>query len=66
MPNFRYKIRDKHGRASTGMIEGESKESAAGHFKQMGYVPILIEEQKPGVVNFSPFQNFSIESVRKN
>ena len=44
MPNFRYKIRDKYGRASTGTIESESKETVATHFKKMGYAPILIKE----------------------
>lgn len=58
MGNFRYKIRDKHGRASTGTIEGDSKESIAKHFKQMGYVPILIEEEKPGVRNINFIQKF--------
>ena len=58
MPNFKYKIRDSRGRASTGAIEGESKESVANHFKQMGYAPILIEEQKPGIANFNPFNKF--------
>ncbi|MDP2921877.1 MAG: type II secretion system F family protein [Candidatus Omnitrophota bacterium] len=58
MPNFRYKIRDKHGRASIGTIEGESREAVASHFKQMGYVPILIDEQKPGIAVFNPLQRF--------
>lgn len=58
MANFKYKIRDKHGRPSTGSIEGESRESVAGHFKQMGYMPIMIEEVKPGIKNFNPFQKF--------
>ncbi|MEK7868164.1 MAG: type II secretion system F family protein [Candidatus Omnitrophota bacterium] len=58
MLNFKYKIRDKHGRASTGTIEGESRESVASHFKQMGYMPILIEEEKLGIKNFNPFQRF--------
>ena len=58
MANFKYKIRDKHGRASTGNIEGESRESVASHFKQMGYMPILIDEVKPGIINFNPFQRF--------
>jgi len=58
MLNFRYKIRDKHGRASTGTIEGESRESVASHFKQMGYLPILIEEEKSGVRNINFIQKF--------
>jgi type II secretory pathway component PulF len=58
MPNFKYKIRDKHGRASTGTIEGASRESVASHFKQMGYMPILIEEARPGVRNINFIQRF--------
>ncbi len=58
MSNFKYKIRDKHGRASTGTIEGESRESVASHFKQMGYMPILIEEEKPGVRNINFIRKF--------
>src|SRR3989338_1862760 len=58
MASFKYKIRDKHGRASTGAIEGESKESVASHFKQMGYAPILIEEEKPGVRNINFIRKF--------
>jgi len=58
LANFRYKIRDKRGRASTGTIEGESKEFVAGHFKQMGYAPILIEEERPGIRSFNLFQKF--------
>ena len=58
MANFKYKIRDKHGRPSTGSIEGESRESVAGHFKQMGYMPIMIEEEKPGVKNINFIQKF--------
>jgi len=58
LANFKYKIRDKRGRASTGTIEGESRESVASHFKQIGYMPILIEEEKAGIRNFNPFQRF--------
>jgi len=57
MPNFRYKIRDKHGRASTGTIEGESKETVATHFKKMGYAPILIKEHRPALKEFNLIQN---------
>ena len=58
MPTFRYKIRDKHSRASTGTIEGESKESVASHFKKMGYTPTLIEVARPGLKKFNPFEKF--------
>ncbi|MFC1666763.1 type II secretion system F family protein [Candidatus Omnitrophota bacterium] len=58
MPVFRYKIRDKYGRASTGTMEGESTESIASHFKKMGYSPTLIEKASPGLKKSLPFQRF--------
>jgi type II secretory pathway component PulF len=56
--NFKYKIRDKHGRPSSGIIEGESKESVASHFRGMGYTPILIEPEGSGIKGFNPFEGF--------
>lgn len=56
MSNFKYKIRDKHGRASTGTIEGVSRESVARHFKQMGYMPIMIEEVGRVIGNINSIQ----------
>ena len=58
MPNFRYKIRDKHGRASTGTMEGDSKEVVATHFKKMGYTPTLIEEERITLKKINPFEKF--------
>ncbi len=53
MPNFKYKIRDKHGRLSTGTTEGESKEAVANHFKKMGYAPTMIKEAGPSLKKFN-------------
>lgn len=58
MANFKYKIRDKHGRASTGTIEGESKEAVASHFRKMGYAPTSIEKAGPSLKIFNPFERF--------
>lgn len=58
MPNFKYKIRDKYSRASTGIIEGESKEAAASHFKKMGYVTTSIEKVSPTLKVFSLLEGF--------
>jgi len=46
MPTYRYKVRDKYGRASTGVIEGESKKAVAKHLVGIGYSPVSIEEAK--------------------
>ncbi|MBU1061359.1 MAG: type II secretion system F family protein [Candidatus Omnitrophica bacterium] len=56
MPNFRYKIRDKYGRASKGTIEGESRDSVARHLKKMGYTPTVIKEQSSAFKKYNPFE----------
>lgn len=58
MPSFRYRIRDKYGRASTGTMEGESREAVASHFRRMGYAPTLIEKAGPSLKGFNPFEKF--------
>ncbi len=58
MANFKYKIRDKYGRASTGTIEGESKETVAVHFRRMGYAPTSIEKAGPSLKKFNPLERF--------
>ncbi|MFC1508155.1 type II secretion system F family protein [Candidatus Omnitrophota bacterium] len=58
MPNFKYKIRDKYGRASVGVIEGESKESVASHFRKMGYAPTSIEKSSSTLKTFNPLERF--------
>ncbi len=58
MTYFKYKIRDKYGRASTGTIEGSSKETVAGHFKRMGYAPTSIEKTNPALERFNLFERF--------
>lgn len=58
MQNFRYKIRDKYGRAATGTIEGESKDAVATHFKKMGYTLTLIEQQRFTIKRFNLFERF--------
>lgn len=65
MPHFKYKIRDRHGRPTTGIIESDSKEAVAGHFKKMGYAPILIEEAKSGFTRTGLFfENFFLGKVK--
>jgi len=55
MPNFKYKVRDNHGRPAAGIIESDSKEAVAGHLKKMGYTPTLIEEAMPRLGNAGSF-----------
>lgn len=46
MATFRYKVRDKFGKALTGVMNGESKDSTARSLESMGYTPVSIAEQR--------------------
>lgn len=46
MPTFKYKVRDKFGKAVSGVITGDTKETVAKHLEAMGYAPISIDEVK--------------------
>ena len=45
MPTFKYRVRDRLGKAITGTIEATTIEGAGNHLYQTGYFPIAIEEQ---------------------
>lgn len=49
MPSYRYKARDKYGALFIGTFETNGREAVAGHLDSLGYIPVLIEEQKPGL-----------------
>jgi type IV pilus assembly protein PilC len=43
---FAYKVRDKAGKIVSGTLEADSQSLVASRLKQMGFAPVLIEEQK--------------------
>jgi type IV pilus assembly protein PilC len=43
---FAYKVRDKGGKMISGTLEADSQSLVASKLKQMGFSPLLIEEQK--------------------
>jgi len=45
MPTFRYRVRDRLGKATAGTIEAQTVEMAGNHLYQRGYFPIAIEEE---------------------
>ncbi|MFH1492832.1 MAG: type II secretion system F family protein [Candidatus Omnitrophota bacterium] len=53
MPNFNYKVRDRTGKAIAGVISAKNTEMLIEYFKNMGYTPIKISEQKglTGILN---------------
>ncbi|MDC4223495.1 MAG: type II secretion system F family protein [Candidatus Manganitrophus sp.] len=66
MPTFRYKARDKYGALFMGTFETHGKEAVAGHLDSLGYIPVAIEEEKPGLslAEFLPqFERISSEDL---
>jgi type II secretory pathway component PulF len=56
MPTFKYRVRDRLGKAMTGTIEAQTIEMAGNHLYQTGYFPIAIEEASASVsINLSDF-----------
>jgi MSHA biogenesis protein MshG len=45
MPNFKYRVRDRSGKAITGTIDAPNLQIAGDHLYQLGYLPIKIEEE---------------------
>jgi MSHA biogenesis protein MshG len=45
MPNFRYKVRDRSGKAIAGIIDAPSLQTAGDRLFQLGYLPVTIEEE---------------------
>jgi type II secretory pathway component PulF len=45
MPTFKYRVRDRSGKAMTGTIEAPTIEMAGNNLYQTGYFPIAIEEE---------------------
>jgi type IV pilus assembly protein PilC len=45
---FQYKVRDNQGRLLQGSLDGDSQALVASKLRQMGYVPITIEQEKAG------------------
>jgi MSHA biogenesis protein MshG len=47
MTTFRYKARDRDGKAVTGVLEGDSKGAVAEEIIRLGHVPVDIEVDQP-------------------
>jgi type II secretory pathway component PulF len=45
MPNFKYRVRDRAGKAMAGTIDAPSLQMAGDRLYQLGYFPIRIEEE---------------------
>jgi type II secretory pathway component PulF len=45
MPNFRYRVRDRNGKAIAGVIDAPTLQVAGDHLYRLGYLPVTIEEE---------------------
>ena len=68
MPTFRYRVRDRSGKAMAGTIEAPTIEMAGNRLYQTGYFPIAIEEESASAsLNLSDlwkrFQKVKLEEL---
>ena len=52
MQNFSYRVRDRKGKAVTGVMQGESAQAVADALGKQGYFPMSIIESKPVDMSF--------------
>src|SRR4030042_2714337 len=68
MPIFKYRVRDRSGKAIAGTLDAPTLQAAGDHLHQLGYFPVAIDEEK---VTFSldlstlwiGFQKVKLESL---
>jgi MSHA biogenesis protein MshG len=58
MPIYKYKARDKFGRAIDGVMEAASYEIAASQLDGLGYVPVSVKEKKKDVISLDLLQRY--------
>ena len=63
MPVYKYKARDKFGKAVNGVMEAPDYEMAAGQVDDLGYIPISIQEKKKDVISLDFLQKYTRVSV---
>ncbi|MBL7176163.1 MAG: type II secretion system F family protein [Desulfobacteraceae bacterium] len=50
MPTYKYRARDKFGKAINGVVDASGYEMAAGHLDGLGYTPVSINEKKKDII----------------
>jgi len=50
MPVYKYKARDKSGKAIDGVMEASSSQIVAGHLDSLSYIPVSIKEKKKDII----------------
>ena len=63
MPEFKYKARDRFGKAINGVMEASDYEMVASQLDDLGYIPISIKEKKKDVISLDFLQRYKGVSV---
>ena len=56
MTAFKYKARDKFGKAINGVLEASSPEMVASQLEGLGNIPVFIQEKKKDIISFDFLQ----------
>ena len=68
MPAYKYKARDKFGRAINGVMEASGDETVASRLDGLGYIPVSIQEKKKDIISLDLLKgkiNFCAEGSKK-
>jgi len=63
MPIYKYKARDKFGKAIEGVMEALDSEMAADQVDDLGYIPVFIQEKNKAVITLDFLQRYIRVSV---
>lgn len=58
MPAYKYRARDKLGKAITGVMEASGYEMVAGQLDGLGYIPVSIQEKKKDIISLDFLQRY--------
>jgi type II secretory pathway component PulF len=58
MPTYKYKARDKFGKAINGVLEASGYEMAASQLDRLGYIPVSIQEKKEDIISLDFLQRY--------
>jgi type II secretory pathway component PulF len=58
MPAYKYKARDKFGKAVAGVMDASSSEMVAGRLEEIGSIPVFIQEKKKDVISLDFLQRY--------
>ena len=63
MPAYRYKARDKFGKAIDGVMEASSSEMVAGQLEGSGNIPVFIQEKRKDIISLDFLQGYTEVSL---